>query len=117
MTLRTIFFASLSLEAVSIIHVVAKRVLRRAQREARNLVWLFHSSDERQSGATAKLLPMRVSRHWPICYVARLTNDHRHSTRHAPRRMGQWTQKRGSRVLLRPLSIIFSDSAPLGQDL
>ena len=93
------------LEAVSKIPVPAKRVLRDALREARSVVWSFHLNDERQSSAPAKALPDWVSRHWPVCFVARLANDRRHWTRHAPRKTSQWPQKRGSRVLLRPLLI------------
>jgi C-terminal processing protease CtpA/Prc len=88
--------------------MVAKRSLRDALREARSVVWSFHSSDERQSRAPAKALPIRVSRHWRSGFVARLANDQRHSTRPAPRRCGQWTQKRDSRILLRPLLIMLA---------
>ncbi len=72
-------------------------------------MWSFHSSDERQSRAPAKALPDWVSRHWPGCFVARLANDHRHSTRHAPRIRVQGAQKRDSWILLRPLLAQFGE--------
>jgi hypothetical protein len=77
--------------------------LRDGLRETRSVAWLFHSSDERQSRPPAKALPLRVSRHWPVCFVARLANDQRHYARRAPRSPGQWTQKRDSWMLLRLL--------------
>ncbi len=93
--------------------MVAKRSLRLALREARSVVWLFHSSDERQCRPPAKALPAWVSRHWPVCFVTRLGNDHRHCTRRAPHTPGQWKQKRDSWILLRPLlSYWYPDRAP-----
>jgi len=83
--------------------MVAKRPLRDGLREARSVVWLFHSSDN--ADRSQRRFPTGFHATGPSALLRALamTTGIARGTRRAPHNPGQWTQKRDPWKFLRPL--------------